>query len=364
VPSRWATPEELVALSTVAGQHEGTTLEFIPSVGGFEEPHLELMAAMSKAANRPLNWNVLVPNAARAEHVWTMLGASDFAAERGGKVVGLTVPDVITTFLTLKAGFVFDALPGWRKTMALPVDEKIKVLSDPKERQRLRDGAASPEAGPLGGLARWELLTIIDTFSDANEGLVGRTIGDIAIERGQDPFDTFVDVSINDDLRTIVQPPLAGNDDASWELRRDVWRDPRAVVGASDAGAHLDMLSTFSYSTGMLRRVREHNLMPIEEAISLLTDRQARLYGLRDRGRIAEGWRADLVIFDEDAVGPGPVAWRNDLPGGAGRLYGEAEGIGHVVVNGSEIVRGTELTGARPGTLLRSGRDTETVTAS
>ncbi len=364
VPSRWATPEELITLARVAGQHEGTTLEFIPSVGGFEEPHLELMAAMSKAANRPLNWNVLVPNAARAEHVWAMLGASDFAAERGGKVLGLTVPDVVTTFLTLKAGFVFDALPGWRKTMALPVPEKIKALSDPEERRRLREGADSPEAGALRGIARWELLTIIDTFSAENDGLAGRTIGDIASERGQDPFDTFVEVSINDDLRTIVQPPLAGDDDASWQLRRDVWRDPRAVVGASDAGAHLDMLSTFSYSTGMLKRVREHSLMPLEEAISLLTDRQARLYGLRDRGRIAEGWNADLVIFDEDTVGPGPVEWRNDLPGGAGRLYAEAEGVGHVVVNGAEIVRGTELTGARPGTLLRSGRDTETVTAT
>jgi N-acyl-D-aspartate/D-glutamate deacylase len=363
VPSRFATREELVALSAVAGQHEGTTLEFIPSVGGFEEPHLELMAAMSDAADRPLNWNVLVPNAARADHVWNMLAASDYAAERGGKVLALTVPDVMTTFITLKAGFILDALPGWGKTMALPVPEKIKALSDPQVRATLAEGATSPEAGMLRGIARWELMTVIETFSPENEGLAGRTIGDIAKERGQEPFDALIDISIPDDLRTIVQPPLAGNDDASWELRRDVWRDPRAVVGASDAGAHLDMLSTFSFSTAMLRGVREHGLMPLEEAVSLLTDRQARLYGLRDRGRLADGWRADMVIFDEDTVAPGPVGWRNDLPAGAGRLYAEAVGIGHVVVNGVEIVRGTELTGARPGTLLRSGRDTETVHA-
>jgi len=363
VPSRFATSEELVALCTVTGEHEGTTLEFIPHVGAFEEQHLELMADMSRAANRPLNWNVLVPNAANAEYVARQLGASDYASEHGAKVLALTVPDVMTTFLTFKAGFVFDALPGWRKTMALPLAEKMKVLADPEERKRLAEGASSPEAGMLRGLANWKNMTIVETFTPENSELTGRTVADVAKERGQDPFDCLLDISLVDELRTIVQPPLAGNDEASWQLRRDVWRDPRAVVGASDAGAHLDMLSTFSFSTAMLRSVREHGLMPIEEAVQLLTDRQARLYGLRERGRIAEGWYADLVVFDPERIQPGPVTWRNDLPAGAGRLYGEAVGIASVIVNGTEIVHDNELTGSTTGTLLRSGRDTETVTA-
>jgi len=363
VPSRFATSDELVALCTVTGEHEGTTLEFIPHVGAFEEQHLELMADMSRAANRPLNWNVLVPNAANAEYVARQLGASDYASEHGAKVLALTVPDVMTTFLTFKAGFVFDALPGWRKTMALPLAEKMKVLADPEERKRLAEGASSPEAGMLRGLANWKNMTIVETFTPENSELTGRTVADVAKERGQDPFDCLLDISLVDELRTIVQPPLAGNDEASWQLRRDVWRDPRAVVGASDAGAHLDMLSTFSFSTAMLRSVREHGLMPIEEAVQLLTDRQARLYGLRERGRIAEGWYADLVVFDPERIQPGPVTWRNDLPAGAGRLYGEAVGIASVIVNGTEIVHDNELTGSTTGTLLRSGRDTETVTA-
>jgi N-acyl-D-aspartate/D-glutamate deacylase len=364
VPSRSATPEELVALSEETGAHEGTTLEFIPAVGSFEERHLRLMADMSRAANRPLNWNVLVPSAARADYVWEMLAASDYAAANGGRVLALTVPDVMTTYLTFKAGFVLDALPGWAKTMALPLREKMRALADPEERKRLAESAASPEAGMLRGIARWELMTVVETYAPGNKGLAGRTVGEIAAERGQEPFDCLLDIALVDELRTIIQPPLAGNDAKSWELRRDVWRDPRAVVGASDAGAHLDMLSTFSFSTAMLRSVREHDLMPIEEAVQLLTDRQARLYGLRERGRLEEGWHADIVVFDPARVAPSPVTWRNDLPAGAGRLYAGADGIEHVIVNGTEIVRGTELTGATPGTLLRSGRDTETVTAT
>ena len=364
VPSRSATPDELVALAAEAGRHDGTTLEFIPAVGGFNEEHLELMARMSRAADRPLNWNVLVPNAARAAMAWKALEASDYAAERGGRVVALTVPDVMRTHLTFKAGFVFDALPGWNKTMALPPAEKMRALADPAERARLAERAASKDAGMLRGIAAWENLTIVETFAPAHQGLEGRRVGDIAAERGQEPFDALLDIVVADELRTVLLPPLAGNDDASWQLRRDIWRDKRAVVGASDAGAHLDMLSTFTYSTAMLRSCRDRSLMGLEEAVQLLTDRQARLYGLRERGRIAEGWCADLVVLDPDRVGPAPVVWRNDLPAGAGRLYAGAEGIDHVLVNGVEIARDGELTGERPGTLLRSGRDSETVTAA
>jgi N-acyl-D-aspartate/D-glutamate deacylase len=360
VPSRHATPEELIALAREAGRHEGTTLEFIPAVGGFEEAHLALMADMSREADRPLNWNVLVPNAARAEIAWKALAASDYAAAHGGRVLALTVPDVMRTHLTFKAGFVFDALPGWNKTMALEPADKMRALADPAERQRLREAAASPEAGMLRGVANWANMTIVETFAPENAKLVGQRVGDIAEERGQDPFDALLDIVLADELRTVIP----GDDQASWELRSDVWRDPRAVVGASDAGAHLDMLSTFSYSTAMLRSCRDRGLMALEEAVNLLTDRQARLYGLRERGRIAEGWYADLVVLDEDRVAPSPVVWRNDLPAGAGRLYAGAEGIDHVLVNGVEIVERGELTGARPGALLRSGRDTETVTAA
>jgi N-acyl-D-aspartate/D-glutamate deacylase len=147
--------------------------------------------------------------------------------------------------------------------------------------------------------------------------------------------------------------------DGDRSARLSVLRDDRAVIGASDAGAHLDMLATFSYATTLLGAcVREHGMLPLEEAVYRLTDVPARLYGLRDRGRLVPGAYADLVVFDPATVGTRPVETRFDLPGGAGRLYSEADGIGHVVVNGAEIVTDGSFTDERPGTLLRSGRDT------
>jgi N-acyl-D-aspartate/D-glutamate deacylase len=133
------------------------------------------------------------------------------------------------------------------------------------------------------------------------------------------------------------------------------------VVGASDAGAHLDMIDTFAFSTRLLEAARDRCLLPLEEAVRCLSDTPARLYGLRERGRLEPGWHADVVVFDPQQVGSGPVHFRHDLPAGAGRLYADALGIDHVLVGGVEIVRGQRATGALPGAILRSGRDTETV---
>jgi N-acyl-D-aspartate/D-glutamate deacylase len=68
-----------------------------------------------------------------------------------------------------------------------------------------------------------------------------------------------------------------------------------------------------------------------------------------------------VVVFDPERVGPGPIHTRYDLPAGAGRLYAEADGIEHVLVGGVEVVRGKKITDARPGSLVKSGRDTDTV---
>ncbi|MBY0399411.1 amidohydrolase family protein, partial [Myxococcota bacterium] len=102
-------------------------------------------------------------------------------------------------------------------------------------------------------------------------------------------------------------------------------------------------------------------LISVEQAVSCLTDQPARLLGLRERGRLELGWHADLVVFDPARVASGKVHVRRDLPAGAERLYADAIGIEHVLVAGTPIIRGGKETGATPGTILHSGRDTESV---
>ena len=363
VPSRHASRDELVRLCAVVSEFPGTTLEFIPQVGEFTQETFELMGDMSAAANRPLNWNLLQVYAQNWDLVQHQLRGFDIAAERGGHVLALTLPDTFRLRINFTSGFIFDILHGWDRLMALPVEEKLRQLRDPETRAEW-DRLAQMTEGPVRAIGNWGSYILLETFDPTTKQFEGRTVGEVAAELGKSPWDTMVDVAIADELRTVFANQDRGQDEATWKRRVEVWRDHRAVVGASDAGAHLDMIDSFSFSTTLLAKaVREHELMPIEEAVHHLTDRPARLYGLRDRGRLVEGAHADVVVFDPERVGPAEVSMRFDLPGGAGRVYGGAVGIEHVLVNGVPCVRGEDLLDPRPGTLLRSGRDTDTVTA-
>jgi N-acyl-D-aspartate/D-glutamate deacylase len=358
VPSRFADPEELIRLSARLRDRAGTTLEFIPSLEPvFSERAVDVMIEMALAAGRPLNWNVLLVGAgADEEAIKHRLSVSDMAAERGATVIALTLPVPLGLRLNLITSIAYNATPGWAEILALPMEQRLRALSADSTRARMA-------AGMLGMEDRIHLnfgpMTIESVANPELFSLKGRTVGDVAAERGRTPMDTFLDIAVSDKLRTCFATPLAGDDDESWKRRAELWRDPRAVIGASDAGAHLDMIATFGYFTDLVGpSVRDRGLLSLEEAVHLITDVPARLYGLHDRGRIATGGCADLVVFDPESVGSDDVVLRNDMPGGESRLYGEANGIEHVFVNGVEILSGRELTGNTPGTVLRSGRDT------
>ena len=147
-------------------------------------------------------------------------------------------------------------------------------------------------------------------------------------------------------------------------MRAQVWQDPRAIVGGSDAGAHLDTMCGAIYSTSMLGDgVRARGLLSWEQAVRLLTDVPARLYGLRDRGRLVPGGFADVVVFDPTTIGHGAVRTRDDLPGGRQPpLRRRGRRRARPGERDRDRPRGG-FTGAVPGRVLRSGSDTDTVHA-
>ncbi len=247
---------------------------------------------------------------------------------------------------------MFDALTGWDKLFQLSIDDRIKQLSDPQRRRSLDESART--SGPLRGLANWSALTVHAVHDAANRHLEGRTIGEIAAEQHKAPFDAMLDLAISEGLRTSFMPPAVGGDEALWKVRGRLWGDDRTVIGASDAGAHLDMIDTFAFSTQVLGNgVREHRVIGLEQAIHQLTQVPAELFGLRERGLLREGWHADIVVFDPRTVGSGPVHMRPDLPCNEPRIYADAYGVDHVFVNGVQIIRDGQHTQARPA--RRSG---------
>jgi N-acyl-D-aspartate/D-glutamate deacylase len=367
VPSRWATADEVLQLAEVVKEHPGTTLEWVTDgcLQGFNDAEVDLMIEMSRRGQRPINWNVLTIDSAEPERYRHQLGASVEAAKRGAQVVALTMPTLVGMNMSFLNYCALNMMPDWGPILSLPVPERIEKLSDPQVRIFMENRAASPEAGVFARLTGWGRYRIGDTYSAANEGLKGRLVAEIARERGVRDFFALLDIVIADDLRTVLWPGPTDDDPESWRLRAEAWDSGWTMIGGSDAGAHLDRMCGAPYTTEWLGDcLRGRKLTTLEKAVRHLTDVPARLFGLTDRGRVAEGWIADLVVFDPATVGSAEVRLVNDLPGGTSRLFADAVGIEKVFVNGRLSVDSGKATGELPGTVLRSGRDTETVLPS
>ncbi|MFF0288495.1 amidohydrolase family protein [Streptomyces sp. NPDC005262] len=364
VASRHALPEELLALSRAVGEHEGTQLEAIVAgcLDQFSDDEIELLVDMTATAGRPLNWNVLTIDAAVPERVPRQLVPSERARRAGGRIVALTMPILTPMNMSLGTFCALNLIPGWGEVLSLPVPERIERLRDASTRADMLRRADSKEAGVFRRLADFGRYVIGDTYSAANEGLSGRVVRDIAAERGQEPFHCLVEICAADELRTVLWPMPTDNDPDSWTLRRQTWQHEDVLLGGSDAGAHLDRMCGAPYTTRFLGDcLRGRKLVPLEQAVKMLTDDPAQLFGLLDRGRIQEGFHADLVLFDPERIDAGPATLVHDLPGDSPRLDSKAIGIVSVRVNGVETLRDDKVTGAVPGTVLRSGRDTRTV---
>jgi len=364
VPSRWASTDEMLAMATEVGRHEGTTLEgIVPGcLDRFADDEIELLASLSAAARRILNWNVLTVDSREPGRAARQLAADDVARAKGGRVVALTMPVLVPMNMNFSTFCGIWLLPKWEETLRVSHEERRARLADPEVRAMLLEASHSPDAGVYRRLADWEDYVIGDTFAPENEGLAGRVVGDIAAERGAEPFDTLLDIVVADDLRTILWPAPKDKDPESWRLRTEVWNDDRAMIGGSDAGAHLDRMCGATFPTRFLGdMLNGRKLVPIERAVQLITQKPAELFGLVGRGTLVEGNFADIVVFDPETIGSENARLVADLPGDCVRLTAQSYGIERVLVNGTTVIVDGEPTGATPGTVLKSGRDTVTV---
>lgn len=365
VASRWSETDEILALCDVVSQHEGTTLEGIVEgcLETFAEPELDLIIKMSAHANRPFNWNVLTIDGGDEGKVDHQLNAGTRAAAEGGRIVALTMPVAVPMNMSFKSFCGLWLLPGWQQALNVPLEDRKALLRDPAARAKLAEDSQLPEAGIFRRLTDWGRYVIGDTYSPENAGVSGRRVSEVSAERGTSDWDTLLDICLADDLQTILWPSPPDGGDRTWELRKRTWLDERAMIGGSDAGAHLDRMCGAPYPTRFLADcIRGRKLIPVETAVKLMTSDPAGLFGLRDRGVLREGAWADIAIFDPETVASHPARLVNDLPGDSARLTAGSIGVHRVLVNGVVAIRDGEPTGSTSGAVIRSGRDTYTVT--
>jgi len=246
--------------------------------------------------------------------------------------------------IDLKNPFAFGSQPAWKPVFNKSVEEQLRIYRDPSFRGAVRGSMQLPF---------FNQLEVHHTEHEGQQGLLGKTVSQIAKERGGDPVDTLLDIAVEAELEVeLSMEALNTNED---ELEYLVTHD-QTLIGLSDGGAHVDQLCDAGYCTYLLGHwVREKQALSLEHAVRRITSEPADFFGLHDRGRIALGKAADFAIFDPDSVGSDRRAeMRHDLPAGGRRMVMQARGMHYTIVNGEVLFEGQKHTGALPGQVLRS----------
>lgn len=252
---------------------------------------------------------------------------------------------------TFAQPFIFASMDVFEPIFKTDKEGRAELYRDAEFRDRVKD-----RSGPNGpGLWRnWFDRTVV-SMNPKDPSMDERGVGDLARERDMDPVDLAFDLALDTDLKMRFRMAVMNYDEDEVAA---LISDPNTVIGLSDAGAHASQLCDACFSTYLLKHwVREKGLLSLEQAVHMLTAQPAELFGLVDRGRLAEGLPADVTVFDPETVGDSELKRVHDLPNNADRLISEASGIHAVIVNGTVLrMENKDRLGpddALPGMLLR-----------
>ena len=351
VPSRIADLAEIKALAGALGEAGRGIMQ--ATIG--KELFLDEFVEIARATGRPITWTALLAGLSFGvgDHVQQLARSEAIAAE-GLKIVPQVTPRPLNFEYQFKAPFPFEPLSLFKPISAADADGKARIYADPEFRRAFAERLLTN--GPPTFRATFA-KTVVGQYTPQPE-LEERLLFDIARERSVLPTDLALDMALRTGLEARFRMPVANHEESEVE---PLLKSSCTVVGLSDAGAHASQLCDACLPTYFLGHwVREKSAFSLEEGVRMLTSRPAEVFGLVDRGRLALGAPADLVIFDPATIGASKLRRINDFPAGADRLISDASGIEGVVVNGTVIrsrgVDAVDPAGPLPGMLLRGGR--------
>jgi N-acyl-D-aspartate/D-glutamate deacylase len=351
VPSNFAAPEEIVALSGVLAEFSYGALEIIPRSHsiGFDDADRALLIEMARVSGKPIELGLLAPTPDQPMGWQRALEFVNEARAQGLRMHPQFATQQLSLHLRLDDTFIFDEMPAWLEALTGSAEERCRKLGDPAMRERLRkDLQMENRAAPFP----IEILEVELARSDANRALVGRTSAEIAAERGGDALDAFLDVSISENLATAwsVRSIPEAKEFIDNVVRTSV-QDPLVMAGSSDGGAHLASFVGADYTTLLLTDWVPETIS-LEQAIWRLAGMPAAVHGLRDRGTLRTGAKADITLIDRDNLEAGEHTIARDFPAGTERYYVDAKGYEMVIVNGVPAMEKGKPTGALPGEVL------------
>ena len=350
MPSRLADEAELVALAGALGE-AGRGVFMLTKGMTSTVPWLEEIAAKS---GRPVMIAAMFIDPGDPTRVFRELAEIEGARARGRELWAQVGCFPLGMEFTLRHPYPLEAFLAWRPAIQAATEaEYAKVLGDPSFRQALKTEAAIPGVPNRFSNQTWPHLTIMSVTREEHRSLVGRSIAELARERGRDPFDVLLDFGLDGELDAMLDCRLFNTDEN--EVKK-LLRHPHAAVALSDAGAHLSFLCDAGFGLHLFGHwVRDRGDLTLEEAVKRVTDDVATAYRIKDRGRLTPGAWADLLLFDPRTVARGPKRRVHDLPTGASRLDTAGVGVHGVWVNGVRTAdeRGVLAHCGRPGRVLR-----------
>lgn len=348
VPSRYADTRELDALASVLGEYE-RILQIVPEFydADLTIARIDQLAELSLAHDIPTTFSPLFVNADNMAGVDRVMRRVEEQFARGARVW----PQVQTRPIDISFSFavpslLFIRLPSWYAAMRFGShDDIVATFRNPERRKQLAAEAA-------GMMPLWDRLVLRQVNTAANQPLVGKTLAEIASQRGTTSLEVMIDLSIEEDLDAhFLAGNMGHNDDAKVA---ELLNHPQVHIGASDGGAHILSFSTYG-DTGYLfgNFVRDKKLVGLEAAVRKITQDTAKIWGMEGRGLLEPGYVADVVLFDPALIDRGPEYYVQDVPGDGYRYVRDAVGVDTVIIGGEVAYRQDGgYTDARRGEIL------------
>lgn len=359
VASRIAEWEEIDRIVAAMAELDAGIFQVGPDIasGAAHRAFLARLQEVALAYKRPVMFGVLATKQGDDPTGWAyQTRYIDETVAAGGRMFGQGTTRSINAIFSLKSYLPFDVLPAWRKVRELPLDEQKRRLADPEVRRELV--AAEERMKPRDNVFQGGGAATTDPRKPDYSNLYALsgvdwddpTVEQLAKARGQHPVEVMIDLSLANEDQVYVQPLVNESpDDVLGILKHD-----RTLATFSDSGAHVAQEMGSSLQTHLLSYwVRKRGAFTLEEAVKKITRDNAVAWDLTDRGLVREGYRADLVLFEEDRIRPALPTVERDLPGGARRLVQKAEGIRATLVNGALAFENGQATGAYAGTVLK-----------
>ena len=354
LPANVASMDEIYAIASSLGDLDTGVMQ----VG--DPMNLELSEGicerMSEISGRPVTYLSIVQSTLRPDQ-WRehLAHLADVASRGAARIYPQINPRPGLRFFQMDSAEFFNFMPTWKRIMNSSTAERIAAFSDASLRAQLAQEVADrSDNTALGFSGRWDHVVIIKPTLEKNSGLAGMTAADLGAQRGISPMDAFLDLAVEEGLKTWFARNQQNNDDDAMAA---ILNDEHTLIGLSDSGAHVVREGGYGYGVHFLSHwVRDKGIMPLEEGVRRLTSFPADIFGTPGRGRLTPGSRADVLVMDYENLGLDPSEEAYDLPGNSMRLKQVAHGIPYTIVNGQMLLEDGVHTGALPGQVVRNSR--------